>query len=434
MTAGQPAGLIVVNVTLSNGQVFSVSIAQQIYMSEASTYADLGVTVSRPTYYYTVPDPLGVSLPTAPWKIPKPDPAPEFGFRTAASSASPTCATGFVPPYIDYAKAAPFLGASMTEQQDARVFGPVDWVFLQLNAGRRPNVSLEFMTLSVDAAEVIPRPSQNTFAFLLAGANPPPATAAMGGAYLDWASYASFLSFRAVDTISGTRPLQFAFVPGQLLRSGCSQTVVFRVEASIKIGGSSQFIRLMIPVSQNAVRPGPDLKTRYFSGLADQLAQSIAAGSFTAFTLYIAGTVALVVLTFIIAAYRNPSLVPSIKLQFRIFLGALHIVDMPLKPSQRPQPGQQRAVGAGAAVPSNALRSAAPPSLAISATSGSVSSTTNRSAIQAHSSAAGEHKKTFGTIETETRPRKSWQDEDCEQETLPRKDDEERVITPKPRN
>jgi hypothetical protein len=440
LSAGQPGGLIVINVTLSNGQVFSVVIQQRAYISQASSSPDLGVTVNRPTTYYTVADPLGSSLSTAPWKIPKPDPAPDFNFRTAASSMpAGSCPATFVQPFIDFAKAAPFRGASMTEQPDARVFGPSDWVFLQLNTKKFANATLNFMTLTVDAAEVIPRPTQQQFAFLLTGSNPPAATQSMGGVYLDWATYASFLSFRAVDTMSGTRPMQFAFVPGQLLRSGCSQTVVFRVEAAVSVGAVSYFIRLLIPVSQSAQRAGPSLKSQYYGDLAASLAQSLAStGSTPNYAVYIAIVGVLLILTFLVAAYLDPSLMPSVKLQAQIFLGALHIIDMPLKPEPPTSPGkrlQQQQTTSHRSESNPAMKAAAdsggrkagaaPPSLSI------VTSSSTSGRPHPVSSAAGGAAKKFGVIETETLPSRHLHREELEGEMLPRKDDEERILTPK---
>ena len=423
--AGQPEGTIAINVTLSNGQVFQIQLAQRIYISQASSNPDLGVTINRPTMYYPVADPFGVSLPTKPWSIPKPEPAPSDWGYPVASSTQPVCLAAYLAPTIDYFSSLPNGAASMTDQPDARIFGPSDWVFTQINTNLFPNATLNFMTLTVDAIEVVPSPSQQQFSFILAGSNPPPASQAQGGVYLDWTKYASFISFRAIDSINGSRSMQFGLVPGALLRTGCSNTVIFKLEASVSVGSASYFIRLLIPVSQDARRnSGSSSSASYYAGLVAAMSKSSTASNGT-WIIFVLVAAALVFATFAGAAYYDKTLLPGLALQFRILLGALHLAEKPVVPEPPPtlsSPAMKQTFGSAregvsaASTKGDGQRGAAPPTLStVSSSAGApplgAGASTNRKASAVSIGQTGSSSPAkFGVIQ---------------EEALPRRDDEE---------
>mmetsp|Transcript_41650 Transcript_41650/g.48281 ORF Transcript_41650/g.48281 Transcript_41650/m.48281 type:complete len:1469 (-) Transcript_41650:468-4874(-) len=266
LTAGQPEGDISILVSFSNGQTVQAFIHQERYITQAST-TPLPASLCRGSYYWPVVDPVGTSVSTSMYTVPTAvavgDTFQTIDFRNATvpTSSNASLQTS---------------SAALCEFSDERVFGPTAWAYFSINISQLPTATVDFLALLVDASEVVPNPAvafpsngrfggqqSPTLIILLEGNG----TAARGSVptLLEWQLQASFLQFRKID--SGSSDLiSYAFVPGTLLRSGSSKSVLIELLASLKLpSGSSTLVRYIIPVSTsfNAAVRGEAVLTAY---------------------------------------------------------------------------------------------------------------------------------------------------------------------------
>ena len=173
--------------------------------------------------YFPVPDPVGVSLPSNPYVTPLVPNGLTESIDYFALVPPSNCSV--IPPLS--LSPTGINSSSLCAASGSLELAPSDWIYLQFNTRRVPNVTVSSLIMTVNSGAIFGDGANASLNFLLTGL-PPDLT----NQYLFWRTYAPYLKFRE-ELVSVGHPFSFSLVPGAVLTSRSQGLVRFVIAATL---------------------------------------------------------------------------------------------------------------------------------------------------------------------------------------------------------